>query len=196
MGLLEDAIREHLELKRRHGAGEDEVRRQEVEALGPVRRGVESAGEAEEESAAEEALAAEEARAAEEEHAVAEAAAPDDVSELFDLDRPREDASRSETQLLEPDELEELAPARGTTPPEGVPSVGDEERLKEEEEPFADEEPLADEEPATEDESSSEEAPSEGEEDVLEETPEFLQDTPEHDRLWFEQKPPRDFDFD
>ena len=31
--------------------------------------------------------------------------------------------------------------------------------------------------------------------DVLEETPEFLQETPEHDRLWFEQKPPRDFDF-
>ena len=34
------------------------------------------------------------------------------------------------------------------------------------------------------------------EDDVLEETPEFLQDTPEHDRLWFEQRPPRDFDFD
>jgi hypothetical protein len=33
-------------------------------------------------------------------------------------------------------------------------------------------------------------------EDPLEETPDFLQDTPEHDRLWFEQKPPRDFDFD
>jgi hypothetical protein len=32
--------------------------------------------------------------------------------------------------------------------------------------------------------------------DVLEETPDFLQDTPEHDRLWFEQKPPKDFDFD
>jgi hypothetical protein len=33
-------------------------------------------------------------------------------------------------------------------------------------------------------------------EDVLEETPEFLQETPEHERLWFEQKPPRDFDWD
>ena len=32
--------------------------------------------------------------------------------------------------------------------------------------------------------------------DVLEETPDFLEETPEHDRLWFEQKPPRDFDFD
>ena len=29
----------------------------------------------------------------------------------------------------------------------------------------------------------------------LEETPDFLQETPEHDRLWFEQRPPRDFDF-
>jgi hypothetical protein len=33
-------------------------------------------------------------------------------------------------------------------------------------------------------------------EDLLEETPEFLEETPEHDRLWFEQRPPRDFDFD
>jgi hypothetical protein len=33
-------------------------------------------------------------------------------------------------------------------------------------------------------------------EDMLEETPEFLQDTPDHDRLWFEQKPPKDFDFE
>ena len=40
MGVLDDAIREHLDLKRRHGAGEDEVRRQEEEALGPARREV------------------------------------------------------------------------------------------------------------------------------------------------------------
>ena len=39
------------------------------------------------------------------------------------------------------------------------------------------------------------EQPAAAEEDVLEETPDFLQETPEHDRLWFEQKPPRDFDF-
>jgi hypothetical protein len=32
-------------------------------------------------------------------------------------------------------------------------------------------------------------------EELLEGTPDFLQDTPDHDRLWFEQKPPRDFDF-
>ena len=33
-------------------------------------------------------------------------------------------------------------------------------------------------------------------EDLLEETPDFLQDTPEGERLWFEQGEPKDFDFD
>jgi hypothetical protein len=32
-------------------------------------------------------------------------------------------------------------------------------------------------------------------EDVLEKTPDFLRETPEQERLWFEQRPPRDFDF-
>src|ERR1043166_3929217 len=36
MGMLDDAIREHLELKRRHGADPQEVARQEDEALGPI----------------------------------------------------------------------------------------------------------------------------------------------------------------
>jgi len=31
--------------------------------------------------------------------------------------------------------------------------------------------------------------------DVLEATPDFLEETPEHDQLWFEQKEPKDFDF-
>ncbi|MGK2932999.1 MAG: hypothetical protein ACSLFD_09580, partial [Solirubrobacterales bacterium] len=31
--------------------------------------------------------------------------------------------------------------------------------------------------------------------DPLEATPDFLEETPEHDRLWFEQKPPKDFEF-
>ena len=39
MGLLDDAIREHLELKRRRGADPDEVARQEDEALGDPRSG-------------------------------------------------------------------------------------------------------------------------------------------------------------
>jgi hypothetical protein len=38
MGLLDDAIRDHIELKRRHGANPGEVARIEHEALGPARR--------------------------------------------------------------------------------------------------------------------------------------------------------------
>ncbi len=39
-------------------------------------------------------------------------------------------------------------------------------------------------------------APLGPDEDVLEDTPEFLRDAPESDSLWFDQKPPKDFDFD
>jgi hypothetical protein len=38
MGILDDAIREHLELKRKHGAQEDEVQILEQEAFGPPSR--------------------------------------------------------------------------------------------------------------------------------------------------------------
>src|SRR5215212_8779663 len=38
MGLLDDAIREHLELKRKHGASEEEIVRAQHEALTPARR--------------------------------------------------------------------------------------------------------------------------------------------------------------
>jgi hypothetical protein len=48
------------------------------------------------------------------------------------------------------------------------------------------------------DEESGEEdppPPTHGDQDVLEDTPDFLEDS-EDDQLWFEQKPPKDFDFD
>jgi hypothetical protein len=38
MGVLDDAIREHLDLKRRRGATDDEIAQAEAEALGPARR--------------------------------------------------------------------------------------------------------------------------------------------------------------
>ena len=37
--------------------------------------------------------------------------------------------------------------------------------------------------------------PGTGEDDVLEETPEFLRENPDDDELWFEQGEPKDFDF-
>ena len=63
--------------------------------------------------------------------------------------------------------------------------------------PRQQEAPVADSAPPQRAAASEPDAPGEAPvEDVLEETPSFLQQTPEHDRLWFEQQPPRDFDFD
>ncbi|MCB0829187.1 MAG: hypothetical protein KDB62_10310, partial [Solirubrobacterales bacterium] len=49
MGILDEAIREHLELKRDHGAEESEIKGLEAEAFGPADRpeATEPVGEAE-----------------------------------------------------------------------------------------------------------------------------------------------------
>jgi hypothetical protein len=75
---------------------------------------------------------------------------------------------------------------------------------EEDEEPLAEapatEEPVSEqhEQPAAaaEPEQQTNYDPDTGHEDVLEDTPDFLEDAPEDDELWFEQKPPKDFDFD
>ena len=72
--------------------------------------------------------------------------------------------------------------------------VGRLERLPERNEEVPEGEPVILDQPTVE-YAAPPEPGSEGD-DVLEETPDFLQETPEHDRLWFEQKPPRDFDLD
>lgn len=46
MGILDDAIKEHLELKRAHGAPEEELRQKEAEAFGPIRQGTAAPAEA------------------------------------------------------------------------------------------------------------------------------------------------------
>jgi hypothetical protein len=51
-------------------------------------------------------------------------------------------------------------------------------------------------EPAGDEESDTDYDPETGHEDVLEDTPRFLEDSPDDDDLWFEQKPPKDFDLD
>jgi hypothetical protein len=38
MGILDDAIKEHLELKRQHGAGDSELKQLEDEAFGTAER--------------------------------------------------------------------------------------------------------------------------------------------------------------
>src|SRR5829696_2045726 len=171
MGLLDDAIREHLELKRRHGADPDEVARQEQEALGAAAR------------------ASAEATAEPADGAVA-SAADDDVA-----------AVEAPTRIQEPgeavveDAIPEDAIPDAPTQEHDVPA--DETIVPESPERAAADVAAYEEEPwLEEDEPEEEAAAAEDGEDVLEETPEFLQETPEHDRLWFEQRPPRDFDWD
>jgi hypothetical protein len=69
------------------------------------------------------------------------------------------------------------------------------------EQPSEEYEPPSEETPRAAAERDSEESPIDydpdtGHEDVLEDTPRFLEDAPEDDDLWFEQKPPKDFDLD
>src|SRR5436190_4562968 len=45
MGILDEAIRQHLDLKRQHGAAESELRKLEDEAFGPPSRPGEPGGE-------------------------------------------------------------------------------------------------------------------------------------------------------
>lgn len=168
MGSLDDAIREHLELKRQRGATDEEVKRQEEEAFGRGRR------PAPEPASADDALD--------------DPLAPDDP---LVLDDP-----------LAPDELEAAQPQSN-----GQPAEHQEPPPVFEPEPFEPDEVPAEESLQTEmttrdardetaewDESPEREAPASN--DPLEETPEFLEGSPEEDRLWFEQRPPKDFDLD
>jgi hypothetical protein len=198
MGLLDDAIREHLELKRLRGADPGEVAREQREALAPVPRdrrgGQRDHGEVDADSGVlddGEEIA---------EHGVA----ADDLQEVDGHGAPESagDGNFShvgqETAELDMRTVLGDEPSAPQDEPVPAPAGGGEH-----------------EDPAdghTQGDSleweSADELPSEGvphdppgdaeesAEDVLEETPDFLRDTPEQDRLWFEQQPPRDFDFD
>ena len=160
MGMLDDAIREHLELKRRHGADPQEVARQEDEALGAPGAAQAPHGEADRDD--------DEPAAPYEEPATVHE--PHEHQQALDLPPIAEEPAE------EPAGFVEEAPPEPPEPREvHQPTV----EYSVEDETDGTDERVAEEPPA----------------DELEETPEFLQETPEHDRLWFEQKPPRDFDF-
>jgi hypothetical protein len=209
MGLLDDAIRDHLDLKRRRGADPSEVERAEREALGPVRRNPTAAELAEAEAGAgpEGALAYD--------HADEEG---DEDWSHDSLQEPVPDAGVQpvyDEPPAEPVQAPPEFPAHEAAPfddghdplpeesSEGRPV--DEEPAHEPLPPASAPPPAMDAGPETaeynvEDALAAEEDHEQqrggDDEDVLEETPEFLQDTPDHDRLWFEQRPPKDFDFD
>jgi hypothetical protein len=154
----------------------------------------------------------------EERHAIA-----DQPTEMFDVEGETGAAGSAEPS---DEELvaEEIAEPR-LAPAEPLDSLAEDDQEDEDEEDFFDEQRLSDEldqaleapieEDEEEDEVAYEEeadsgqaerepdseeaeqpAAREGDEDVLEETPDFLEEAPEDDQLWFEQKPPKDFDFD
>ena len=207
MGILDDAIREHLELKRSHGAADDEIRRKEVEAFGPARA---------------EAVAAE--PAAEEHTQLLTPETEPDIDELQPAPEDPYEVHPGEELVPDPEVPE--PPAEAATPAEvdedyshaaeagagmlephlvdpGPPGVVHDPHYHEEHPALVDHDHIGGEEHPPEPvfnradapAAPVEEPPAGDDEDVLEETPEFLQDAPEHDRLWFEQKPPRDFDF-
>jgi hypothetical protein len=193
MGILDEAIREHLELKRRRGADQTEISRQENEAFGASRRTAEGtpAPDAEAPALDEPAAAYDAGPEAYDEPATsfAETVPAPAPSHLQLAHEPHPDPEPETHLQHEPDKVhgdpaDALPPAAEPEPDHlAQPTQAfdpDEVRAAAGAPPEPEIVP-ADDEPAAE--------------DVLEETPEFLQETPEHDRLWFEQRPPRDFDF-
>jgi hypothetical protein len=193
MGLLDDAIRDHLDLKRRRGADPAEVDRAEREALGPVRRGPEPP--------ADPGPQLEQPLPYDDEGAVPYEPEDREWDETFDehdedlglheLDEPfaGEDAPPSAAGRGAGAEIFDFEPHSARAPEPPSPRAG------------PDDEPHRVGRDNTSDDTAEYETEPAGDsgnkdDDVLEETPEFLQDTPDHDRLWFEQRPPRDFDFD
>jgi hypothetical protein len=175
MGILDDAIREHLELKRRRGADPAEIERAEREALGPVRRRYdEPDARLSEAEPLDHEEAVPEERMEEAWHEAIPGAPPagmhEPLSEDDEFDAPEPPARWEDEDPFRP------ADPAGAAPRPSDPSVHG-----------------LDAETSEYDVEAEHEAE---EDDVLEETPDFLQDTPDHDRLWFEQRPPRDFDFD
>src|SRR5579875_2191600 len=146
MGLLDDAIREHLELKRRRGADPTEVDRAEREALGPVRRGPEPAGA--------------------------------DYEDRPALEEELDYAAGPEQEPYDDEDDYEPPVRRVPREPEPVRGFA---------EPFDDDEwedePLPHGPETAEYDAVKDEPPTQPGDEMLEETPEFLQDTPDHDRL-------------
>jgi hypothetical protein len=193
MGLLDDAIREHLELKRLRGADPGAVAREEQDALGPVRRRGEADTGGRHESEGE-VLPDPDGSVGTDPGSITPAGLPAAGQETIEINMEAELAAKADPGP----EHEASRPARAA--PVAHPGHAQ----------ATTEESLEWEVPGERGDDSSTGAGSQREadsrvggdqeagehvEDVLEETPDFLRDTPEQERLWFEQRPPRDFDF-
>ena len=203
MGLLDDAIREHLELKRLRGADPGLVAREEHTAFGPVRG--DGNGGVDDDGATPGDLVGEGSSPTRD--GPVQTSQPDSARDFSNVGQ--------ETAELDMRTVLDDEPGHDHAPSE--PGVGDgpstggahtEQRAADDalewEMPGdgASDNPAEhpeDDQPANVQDAYDDAAadqPDESVEDVLEETPDFLRDTPEQERLWFEQRPPRDFDFD
>lgn len=185
MGLLDDAIREHLELKRLKGADPGDVAREEHEALG-------------EDGSTEQADAS--AYEEDQRQAHAEPAGPDEDLHGHATEQDESPAQVGAAQETIELDMESVLASRPRSIPEQASSEDEEATVARPAHGLDTEDSLEWEVPAEQEPDEPEDDPdgrSEGEpvEDVLEETPDFLRETPEQERLWFEQRPPRDFDF-
>jgi hypothetical protein len=199
VGLLDDAIREHLDLKRRRGADPAEIERAERDALGPARREFDDAAQGDVD------LAGANGEPGGEGFGPDSAASPIVEEHPAELEETEHERSVEWSNGSWAESASEAGSDSGSAADADLPPAA---------EPEDDDAPGA----AAEHEASSAQPPTPAElagdtvefdvestlhhdgegqqDDVLEETPEFLQDAPDHDRLWFEQRPPRDFDFD
>ena len=207
MGTLDDAIRQHLELKRRRGAADSELQRLEDEAFGPPSRPGEPDFPEHEGGPAEQsgngAIADAHAEPGEHEAAEAQTTIYEEPHvtepELGELDLELDEAVAPPEEPVvteEPVIPEEHPDAPASEPPiEALDTV--EHEMPEHEVAPAEEPEPSEQEPegAAEEDGASEEAEAGQQDDMLADTPEFLKDAPEDDELWFEQGKPKDFDF-
>jgi len=203
MGILDDAIREHLDLKRRLGAEDEEIDKLESEAFGPPSRPDDPdfadppAAETAPSAATDEAVAP---PAAEPQAAVPDSPEARPVGETGEEPAIETSTALFDHSLDEPEDSATLEPPTGTEEqaalaPEPEPPIESFDTVEHHFEGAIEETGEAE---VVEGELEDEAAqPQQGtaEEDVLEETPEFLRDQPEDDELWFEQGEPKDFDF-
>jgi hypothetical protein len=186
MGLLDDAIREHLELRRLKGADPGDVAREERDALGHMMEAAEvDEGAADREGRVE--------WVGDSEPSTASLTGPVEIGgpdgplvggagqETVELDMGSVLDGASDRDPVEGDSREEKDTVAPVSHPRDAPAVDDSLEWEMPNERGED----------GHDGGGSEERV----EDVLEETPDFLRETPEQERLWFEQRPPRDFDF-
>jgi len=199
MGLLDDAIREHLELMRRRGADPTEIARAEAEALSPPVREVEepeSHSEDGELPAGNEPVPpaeVEEDEAVELDLASGGDEVPDDqATEHFDALGASEAAEEVAFEEADFDDPSLRSPGAETESHEV--EFDDDLEFDQGRAEDADDDPDDADEPESEIE-GQQALPGVESDDVLEGTPDFLADSPDHDKLWFEQSGPRDFDF-